>query len=357
MRDLAVMPSKRDELIYRGRNALALPLEQGLAIIEDIEDGPGARRFAIELRLMCEAMDIRRVDTPQAIAERDETKRKLTIWSLNLDARIAELYDDLSPAPMGETSHRNFDSLTAVNESSDKEQFLDEVDIDRSMISHYRKLIPHKKRLPELVDKVATANDGDVSRKGILRAIRAEANMPEAVRLRSTESNEWYTPSAYIEAARRVMGSIDLDPASHAAANEIVKATRFYTATDDGLSQEWHGNVWLNPPYNSGDQKSQIPLWMEKLWAELEAGNCSEACVLLSLIHLRHTAVQRVICDFGVSLTFTDHYIKFISSNGLSDKPAPTGSVIIRAGRFDKPSYISEFGLTINIGGSIWKGN
>lgn len=64
-------------------------------------------------------------------------------------------------------------------------------------------------------------------------------------------NSEWYTPADYIELALKVMGSIDLDPASSEIANEIVKAEKFYTAEDDGLSQEWSGNIWLNPPYSS----------------------------------------------------------------------------------------------------------
>jgi hypothetical protein len=60
-----------------------------------------------------------------------------------------------------------------------------------------------------------------------------------------TGNNEWYTPAKYIEAARAVLGSIDVDPASNNIAQRIVGAAKYYTKENSGLDKEWHGNVWL----------------------------------------------------------------------------------------------------------------
>lgn len=87
---------------------------------------------------------------------------------------------------------------------------------------------------------------------------------------------EYYTPVEIVEAARRVMGGIDLDPASSIAANLTVKALHIFTVADDGLSQEWHGRIWMNHPFGL----VQNPKWVTKIGREYYEGRIRAACCI-----------------------------------------------------------------------------
>jgi ParB family chromosome partitioning protein len=96
--------------------------------------------------------------------------------------------------------------------------------------------------------------------------------------LHNSGENEWYTPQRIIEAARAVLGGIDLDPASSLEANTVVGASRFYTREDDGLAQDWKGRVWLNPPYVS----NLVERFSDKLRVEYVADRVEAACLLVN---------------------------------------------------------------------------
>ena len=69
------------------------------------------------------------------------------------------------------------------------------------------------------------------------------------------KTDVWLTPPEIIKS----LGVFDLDPC--AADNMPWKtATKEYTKKDDGLSREWRGRVWLNPPYSK-----EARLWISKL--------------------------------------------------------------------------------------------
>lgn len=60
-----------------------------------------------------------------------------------------------------------------------------------------------------------------------------------------------------------------------AASAENALCPTFYTATDDGLAQPWHGSVWCNPPY------SDCGAWVKK--AHLEWCRPSVWCIVMLL--------------------------------------------------------------------------
>lgn len=70
------------------------------------------------------------------------------------------------------------------------------------------------------------------------------------------ESDEWYTPPYIFDALGL---EFFLDPCSPPGGVPWIPALAWFAADDDGLSREWRGRVWLNPPY------SQPWVWLDRL--------------------------------------------------------------------------------------------
>lgn len=87
---------------------------------------------------------------------------------------------------------------------------------------------------------------------------------------REITGDDYYTPLELIALVRDAMGGpIELDPASHAAANQRIGALAFYTKDQDGTQLPWTGRVWLNPPFSG---PPGWPEFAEKACAELDRG-------------------------------------------------------------------------------------
>jgi phage N-6-adenine-methyltransferase len=157
----------------------------------------------------------------------------------------------------------------------------------------------------------------------------------------ASNENEWYTPTKYIEAAKAVLGTIDLDPASSAAANEVVGAAKYYTQEDDGLSQSWAGRVWMNPPYGRLAGK-----FVAKLIGEYQAGNVTEAIILLNANSNDAKWFQPL---WNHTLCFVKGRIDF-NSNGREKKSSSTHASVIaylgpNAEKFK--DHFSQFGTVL----------
>lgn len=175
--------------------------------------------------------------------------------------------------------------------------------------------------------------DYDFEREQILEANRQGASIsvppakPAPHVSHNSGENEWYTPSVYIEAARRTMGSIDLDPASSHLANKTVKANVYYTAEDNGLSQEWYGNVWMNPPY----AQPLIAKFSDMVADKYDCGDIEQGCVLVNNA-TETAAFQRMLesCD---CVCFLRTRVKFVDMNGVASGAPLQGQAILYFGK------------------------
>jgi hypothetical protein len=148
--------------------------------------------------------------------------------------------------------------------------------------------------------------------------------------------NEWYTPPKYTEAARHVMGGIDLDPASNSVANGFVKADSFYTKEDDGLMKPWYGRVWLNPPY----AQPLIAQFAEAVVEKYAKGEFEQAIVLVN--NATDTKWLQSMMRVCSAICFSEGRIRFMNPKGDPVGAPLQGQVFLYFGG-NVESFLDEF--------------
>lgn len=89
----------------------------------------------------------------------------------------------------------------------------------------------------------------------------------------STKSHHWGTPKVYVDAVRKVLGNIDLDPCSNKYS--IVGADVEYVLPTDGLKETWNfQKIYVNPPYGRDPSRgTTIKDWLRKCYLAYENGS------------------------------------------------------------------------------------
>lgn len=162
----------------------------------------------------------------------------------------------------------------------------------------------------------------------------------------NTGEFEWYTPADYVELARRVLGDIDLDPASSDLANLTVQAATFYSQQGDGLAQAWTGRVWMNPPY----AQPLISHFASKLVKEVKAGAVTSAIALTN--DCTDTAWFHELAGASAAFCLTRGRIRFVSPKGNHGSPTQ-GQAFFYFGE-DTEAFadvFNEVGLIVEIRG------
>ena len=129
-------------------------------------------------------------------------------------------------------------------------------------------------------------------------------------------TDEWYTPKEVIDA----LGGFDLDPCAPVSPLWSTAST-MYNKNDDGLSKDWFGRVWLNPPYS----RPLIDLFVKRM---AQHGNG------IALLYNRCDSkmFQDVVFKKATAMKFLRNRIRFFRPDGTRGNSPGCGSILVAFG-------------------------
>ena len=131
------------------------------------------------------------------------------------------------------------------------------------------------------------------------------------------KSEDWYTPEWVFD----MLGlTFDLDPCQPIGGIPWVPCKKFYTLEDNGLSSEWIGTVWLNPPYGKKTKD-----WLSKMHQHRNG---------ISLLFARTDCKWfHEYCAKAGAILFLNGRIKFVDGLGVTTSSGPgSGSMLVAWG-------------------------
>ena len=145
-------------------------------------------------------------------------------------------------------------------------------------------------------------------------------------------TDEWYTPKGLINSILSGGGKFDLDPC--APVNRLWDtALKHYTKEDDGLSKDWEGRVWLNPPYSR-------PLIEQFVHKMVQHNNG----IMLLFNRCDSKMFQEEIFPHAKAMIFLRKRIRFFRPDGTQGNSPGCGSVLIAFGA-DNAELLKKCGL------------
>ena len=138
------------------------------------------------------------------------------------------------------------------------------------------------------------------------------------------------------------MGDIDLDAASEALANRTHKIPDYFHTGRSAFDNDWHGRVWLNPPYGNNAP------WFERILEFVTKGAVTQLC-MISPMWAFQTQIARPVMELSSGLILLSPTPKFWGNAdpNRTGKNHPHGIIYIGTRTVEFYRAFKEFGFPV----------